>query len=164
VVITGLGAVSPLGASLEQYWDGLMQGRSGIRRITQFDASEMPCQIAGEVPDFNVELYMDRKEARRTARAAQFALAAAIQAVEDAGLPEQMPEPERSGVLYGTAVGGGDKFTEGITTLLTSGPAKVSPFMLPVGIANISAFLIAHRFQCLGPTNTISTACAPHPG
>ncbi|OGO38311.1 MAG: beta-ketoacyl-[acyl-carrier-protein] synthase II [Chloroflexi bacterium RBG_16_57_11] len=160
VVITGLGAITPLGASLEQYWDGLLQGRSGIRRITQFDASEMPCQIAGEVPDFNVELYMDRKEARRTARAAQFALAAAIQAVEDAGLPDQMPEPERSGVVYGTAVGGGDKISEGIATLVTSGPSKVSPFMLPVGIANISAFMIAHRFQCLGPNNTISTACA----
>jgi len=160
VVITGLGAITPLGASLEQFWDGLLAGRSGIRRITQFDAREMPCQIAGEVPDFNVELCMDRKEARRTARAAQFALAAAVQAVADAGLPDQMPEPERSGVVYGTAVGGGDKISEGIITLLKSGPAKVSPFMLPVGIANISAFLIAHRFQCLGPNITISTACA----
>jgi beta-ketoacyl-acyl-carrier-protein synthase II len=160
VVITGLGAITPLGASLEQYWDGLMAGRSGIRRITHFDASEIPCQIAGEVPDFNVEMYMDRKEARRTARAAQLALAAATQAVEDAGLPEGMPEPERSGVLYGTAVGGGDKIAEGIATLIKSGPGKVSPFSLPVSIANISAYVIAQRFQCLGPNSTISTACA----
>jgi 3-oxoacyl-[acyl-carrier-protein] synthase II len=160
VLITGLGAVTPLGASLKQFWGGLLEGRSGIRRISQFDASEVPCQIAGEVPDFNVELYLDRKEARRTARAAQFALAAAVQAVEDAGLPEQMPEPERSGVVFGTAVGGGDKISEGIATLIKSGPAKVSPFMLPVGIANISAFLIAQRFHCLGANITISTACA----
>jgi len=160
VVITGLGAISPLGASLEQYWDGLRQGNSGIRRITHFDASEMPCQIAGEVPDFNVEIYIDRKEARRTARASQLALAAATQAVVDSGLTEGMPEPERSGVVFGTAVGGGEKVSEGIVTLHKSGPAKVSPFMMPVGIPNISAFLIAHRFQCLGPNNTISTACA----
>jgi 3-oxoacyl-[acyl-carrier-protein] synthase II len=160
VVITGLGAISPLGASLEQYWAGLVQGHSGIRRITHFDASNLACQIAGEIPDFDVEKYMVRKEARRSARATQLALASAIQAVEDAGLPEQMPEPERAGVLFGTAVGGGDKISEGIATLLTSGPGKVSPFMLPVGIPNVSAFLIAQRFQCLGPNNTLSTACA----
>jgi 3-oxoacyl-[acyl-carrier-protein] synthase II len=160
VVITGLGAVTPLGSTLEQYWEGLCQGRSGVRRITHFDASNLACQIAGEIPDFDVEKYMDRKEARRSARATQFALAAAIQAVADAGLPERMPNPERSGVLYGTAVGGADKFTEGIITLIKSGPDKVSPFMLPVGLSNTPAFTIAHRFQCLGPNSTISTACA----
>ena len=160
VVITGLGAVTPLGATLEQYWDGLLQGRSGIRRITQFDASNMPCQIAGEIPDFNVELYMDRKEARRTARACQVALAAAIQAVKDAGLPESMPEPERAGVLFGTVLAGIDKVEEGAFTLRDFGPNKVSPFMIPTGIPNTPAFMIAHRFQCIGPNNTISTACA----
>jgi len=160
VVITGLGAISPLGASLEQYWDGLLQGRSGIRRITLFDPSNMPCQIAGEIPDFNVEAYMDRKEARRTARACQIALAATIQAVKDAGLPDTMPDPERTGVLFGTVLAGIDKFEDGVFALREYGPSKVSPFMIPTGIPNTPAFLIAHRFQCLGPNNTISTACA----
>ena len=160
VVITGLGAISPLGATLDQFWDGLQQGRSGVHRVTQFNVSHLPCQIAGEIPDFNVEVYMDRKEARRTARASQLGLGAAIQAVKDAGLPDQMPDPERAGVLFGTVVGGADKFEEGIISLRDFGPNKVSPFMLPTGIPNIPSFMIAHRFQCLGPNNTISTACA----
>jgi beta-ketoacyl-acyl-carrier-protein synthase II len=160
VVITGLGAISPLGSSLELYWDGLLNGRSGIRRITEFDASQLPCQIAGEIPDFKVEDYMDRKEARRTARACQIALAAAIQAVRDAGLPDKMPEPERAGVLYGTVVGGVDKLEDGAQMLREHGPAKVNPFMLPSGIPNIPAFMIALQFQCLGHNSTISTACA----
>ena len=92
VVITGLGAVTPLGSTLAQLWEGLLQGRSGIRRITQFDASSLPCQIAGEIPDFEPEKYLDRKEARRIPRSAQIALASAVQAVADAGLPEKMPQ------------------------------------------------------------------------
>lgn len=160
VVITGLGAVSPLGASLEQYWSGLTEGRSGIRRITAFDPSDLPCHIAGEIPDFNVEDYMDRKEARRTARACQIALGAAVQAVRDAGLPDKMPEPERSGVVFGSAVAGVDRLAEGVLTMHLQGPNKVSPFMLPTGIPNIPAFTIALQFQCLGANATISTACA----
>jgi 3-oxoacyl-[acyl-carrier-protein] synthase II len=160
VVITGLGAVTPLGSTLEQYWDGLLAGRSGIRRITQFDPSNLPCQIAGEIPDFNVESYMDRKEARRTARACQIAVAAAVQAVADAGLPETMPNPERAGVLYGSVIAGIDKFEDGVFLMREFGQNKISPFMIPTGIPNMPAFLIAHRFQCLGPNSTISTACA----
>jgi 3-oxoacyl-[acyl-carrier-protein] synthase II len=159
-VITGLGAISPLGSSVELYWDGLVNGRSGIRRITAFDPSNLPCQIGGEIPDFKVEDYMDRKEARRTARACQIALASAIQAVRDAGLPDKMPDGERAGVLYGTVVGGVDKLEEGVWTLKTQGPNRVSPFMLPYGIPNIPSFMIALQFQCLGPNSTISTACA----
>ena len=103
---------------------------------------------------------MDRKEARRTARACQIALASAIQAVKDAGLPDTMPEPERAGVLFGSVVAGADKLEEGVQTLRTPGHAKVNPFMLPTGIPNIPAFMIALQFQCLGHNNTISTACA----
>ncbi|MFM8319629.1 MAG: beta-ketoacyl-ACP synthase II [Chloroflexota bacterium] len=160
VVITGLGAVTPLGSTLEQYWDGLAEGRSGIRRITQFDPSELACQIAGDIPDFNVELYMDRKEARRTPRACQVALAAGTQAVKDAGLGEKMPVPERAGVLFGTVMGGVDKIIEGVETYNTSGLSKIGPFVLPTSIPNIPAFMLAQQFQCLGYTNTISTACA----
>ena len=160
VVVTGLGAITPLGSSVEQYWDGLMHGRSGIRRITQFDASDMPCQIAGEIPDFNPEEYLERKEIRRTPRSGQVALASTMQAVKDAGLPDTMPEPERSGVYYGTVLGGIDRLDEAIHVLRSQGYGRVNPFMLPSGIPNLSAFLIALKFQCLGPNSTISTACA----
>jgi len=160
VVITGLGAVSVLGSSVEKLWDGLIQGRSGIRRITQFDASEMPCQIAGEIPDFEVGEYMDRKEARRIPRSGQIALASAVQAVADAGLPTTMPIPERSSVVFGTAIGGVDRVDEGIQTLRNQGYSRLNPFVLPSSIPNLAAFLIARQFQCLGPNSTVTTACA----
>jgi 3-oxoacyl-[acyl-carrier-protein] synthase II len=160
VVITGLGAITALGSSIEQFWQGLLTGRSGIRRITQFDASQMPCQIAGEIPDFEPEKYMDRKEVRRLSRSAQAGLAAAIQAVADANLPETMPNPERSGVVFGTAIGGLEKFDEGINALRTQGLDRVNPFIIPAGIPNLTSFLVSRQFQCLGPNSTVTTACA----
>jgi len=160
VVITGLGAITPLGSSISLLWDGLLKERSGIRRITQFDASGLPCQIAGEIPDFDPELYIERKETRRLPRCGQIALAAAIQAVADAGLPDTMPDPERSCVVFGTAIGGLDRVDEGIQVLRTQGIGKINPFILPSGIPNLAAFLIARQFQCLGPNSTIATACA----
>jgi beta-ketoacyl-acyl-carrier-protein synthase II len=160
VVITGLGAITPLGSSVKLLWDGLLAGRSGVRRITQFDASSLPCQIAGEIPDFDVEQYMDRKEARRVPRSGQIALASAIQAVRDAGLPDMMTDPERSSVVFGTAIGGLDRTDEGIQTLRSGGYAKLNPFTIPAGIPNLSAFLISKQFQCLGPNCTVVTACA----
>jgi 3-oxoacyl-[acyl-carrier-protein] synthase II len=160
VVITGMGAVTPLGSSVDLYWNSLISGRSGIRKISHFDASELPCQIAGEIPDFESDKYLERREARRIPRAAQIALAATIQAVNDAGLPETMPDMERCGVIYGTAFGGIDLLIDGLYVLDTQGLAKVSPFALPFGITNLTAFLIAKRYQCLGPNATIVTACA----
>lgn len=160
VVVTGIGAISPLGLNVNSLWEGLKEGRSGIRRITRFDASQMPCQIAGEVEGFEPENYMDRKEARHLPRSAQFAVAAALEAVADAGLPETMPEPERSGVVMGTAIGGIDSIDEGIQALREKGLRRLNPFTLPAGIPNLSAFVVAHRFQCLGPNSTITTACA----
>jgi 3-oxoacyl-[acyl-carrier-protein] synthase II len=160
VVITGLGAITVLGSSIPLFWDGLLHGRSGIRKITQFDASNLPCQIAGEIPDFDPEQFIDKKESRRLARSAQASLGAAIQAVADAGLPETMPEPERSGVVFGTAIGGLDRFEEGITLMRIHGSDRLNPFILPSGIPNLSAFLISRHFQCLGANATIATACA----
>lgn len=160
VVITGLGGITVLGSSVDMFWENLLKGQSGIRRITQFNTSGFPCQIAGEIPDFEPEKYLDRKEARRIPRSAQIALAAAIQAVEDAGLPQKMPVPERAGVVFGTAIGGVDKVDEGIQVLRTQGIDRVNPFILPAGIPNIPAFVISRQFQCLGPNCTITTACA----
>ncbi len=160
VVVTGLGAVTALGSSVAQLWEGLLAGRSGIRRITMFDASELPCQIAGEIPDFDAEQYIDRKEARRLPRSALIALASATQAVQDAGLPEVLPDPERAGVVYGTAVGGIDNLIDGLEVWREKGLNRVNPFTLPSGIANLAGFLIAKQFQCLGANSTIVTACA----
>jgi len=160
VVITGIGAITPLGSSVELFWNNLINGVSGVRKITQFDASGFPCRIAGEIPDFIPEDYLDRKEARRLPRSAQIALSSAIQAVCDAGLPDTMPDKERSGVVYGTALGGLDQLDEGVSMLRSQGLNKVNPFTLPFGIPNLSAFLIAKQFQCLGPNSTIVTACA----
>jgi len=160
VVITGLGAVTALGSSVDLLWDGLINGRSGIRRITQFDPSGLPCQIAGEIPDFDPDQYIDRKEARRLPRSTQIALASAMQAVADAGLPETMPEPERAGVVFGTAMGGTDNLIDGLQIFWEKGYQRVNPFVLPSGIPNLSGFAISKQFQCLGPNSTIVTACA----
>lgn len=160
VVVTGLGAVSALGSSVEKLWDGLVNGRSGIRKITMFDASDLPCQIAGEIPDFNPKDFMPLKEARRLARSTQIGLASAVQAVADAGFNESMPEPERAGVVFGTAMGGLERLVDGIDIYHKRGLERVNPFVLPSGIPNISSFLISQRFQCLGPNTTIVTACA----
>lgn len=160
VVITGIGAITPLGSSVELFWNGLVNGVSGVRKITQFDSSWLPCQIAGEIPDFVPEEYLDRKEARRLPRSAQIALASATQAVHDAGLPDVMPEKERSAVVFGTALGGIDQLDEGILVLRSQGFDRVNPFAIPFGIPNLSSFIIAKQFQCLGPNSTIVTACA----
>lgn len=160
VVVTGMGAITPLGSSVDLYWKGLINGKSGIRKITRFDASNLPCQIAGEIPDFNPDLFMERKESRRIPRSAQIGLASAIQAVNDASLSDSAPDRERFAVVFGTALGGIDQFDAGITTLRTQGINKVNPFIIPFGIPNLTSFLIAKRYQCLGPNSTIVTACA----
>ena len=160
VVITGLGAITPLGISLDGIWNSLLEGRSGVRKITQFDASGLPCQIAGEIPDFNPTDYLDKKEARRFARSAQIALAAAMIAVEDAGLPATMPEPERSAVYFGTGIGGLDVFEDSNKVFHAKGYSRVNPFAIPGTLPNMAAFVIGRQFQCLGPNFTITTACA----
>lgn len=160
VVISGLGAITPLGSTISGIWNNLLAGRSGIRKITQFDASDLPCQIAGEIPDFDPTDYIDKKEARRLARSAQIALAAAKIAMEDAGLPATMPEPERAAVYFGTGVGGLDVLEDSINVFHARGYSRVNPFSLPGMLPNMPAYAIGHQFQCLGPNFTITTACA----
>lgn len=159
-VITGLGAVTCLGDSIGSYWENLLAGRSGVRKITQFDASGLPCQIAGEIPDFDPTKYIDKKEARRLARSSQIALAAAMNAVEDSGLPDTMPEPERAAIYFGTGIGGLDVYEDNTHVYRTKGYSRVNPFSLPGTIPNMPAFAIGRQFQCLGPNFTITTACA----
>src|SRR5512140_758264 len=130
VVITGLGAVSPLGLTVDELWSGLLAGRSGIAPITQFDASHMPCQIAGEVKGFDPKNYIDGREARRMARCAQFAVAATQQALKDAGLPDRFAEPDRAGVLLGNGIGGIEKIDEMLNVQRQRGYDKINPFLL----------------------------------
>ncbi|MCA9963162.1 MAG: hypothetical protein KC423_02920, partial [Anaerolineales bacterium] len=130
VVVTGMGMISPLGHSVQASWDSLINGRSGIGPITQFDSSDLPVHIAGEVKDFSPGDYMDFKEARRISRSSQFAIAAARMALADAGLPEPLPHGERAGVLVGTGAGGFDYADENLVKLRTKGFSRVSPFAM----------------------------------
>jgi len=128
VVITGLGAITPLGLTVKEFWDGLISGRSGITRITQFDPNNLPCQVAGEIKGFEAKNYMDVKESRRISRSSQLAIAASREALADAGLNGGLPDPERTAVIYGTAIGGLEKFDEGTQVFRKQGYARVSPF------------------------------------
>jgi 3-oxoacyl-[acyl-carrier-protein] synthase II len=160
VVVTGMGTINPLGNTLKAYWDGLIAGKSGIGRITHFDVSDMPCQIGGEVKNFDPLEYMDRKDARRSPRVTQMILAATSQAVSDAGLPYKMADPERAGVMVGTGVGGLDRIMEAYNVLKNDGFTRLNPFHLPSAIPNMPASQIAIDRQCYGPNSTVTTACA----
>ena len=160
VAITGLGVITALGSQIQEFWDHLLAGDSGIRRITQFDPTGMPCQIAGEIPAFDATEFVPAKEARRMSRVAQVALGAAHRAIADSGLPSPFPAPERVGVSFGTAIGGLERVEEGIRVMRTQGLGKVSPFTIPSGIPNIPAYYISNIFGAVGPSLTITTACA----
>ena len=170
IVITGLGAISPLGLTAAEFWAGLLAGRSGISRITQFDASNLPCQIAGEVKNFDPKQYMDFKEARRMSRCSQMAIATAREALTDAGfaltgfgtssVAAESADPERVAVVFGTAIGGLEKADEGITALRAGGYSKINPFAVPGSVPNMPAHHISQVYHTLGPLNTIVTACA----
>ncbi|MCC6188314.1 MAG: beta-ketoacyl-ACP synthase II [Anaerolineales bacterium] len=165
VVITGLGAISPLGLTLPEFWEGLLNGRSGITRITQFDASGLPCQVAGEIKDFDPKQFIDFKEARRMSRCSQLAIATTREALADSGLANgngtaRFADPERVGIVFGTAIGGLEKADEGITALRTHGYSKINPFSVPAAVPNMPAHHISHTYQTWGPLTTIVTACA----
>jgi 3-oxoacyl-[acyl-carrier-protein] synthase II len=160
VVITGIGVITPLGSDLNAFWDALINGHSGVRRITQFDASDLPSQIAGEVIDFKPEDYMPLKEARRISRASQFGVAAAHRAVSDSGLEIPLENPERVGVYFGTGIGGFERAIDGINELEKKGLSRLNPFYLPSAIPNMPAFHVTQAFGASGPNSTITTACA----
>lgn len=160
VVITGMGALSPLGNSAAESWRSAAGGVSGITRITQFDASDYPCQIAGEVKDFNPKQYMDFKEARRMSRASQLAVAAAIEALETAGFGNGLPDKERTGVVIGTGMGGFEKASESMDTLRERGIGKVSPFSLSASLPNMPSHHVSLLAGTLGPISTVVAACA----
>jgi 3-oxoacyl-[acyl-carrier-protein] synthase II len=157
-----MGAITALGHSVEDTWQNLVAGRSGVAAITRFDAGHLAVRFASEVNGFNPEQYLPRKEVRRMARCSHFATAAAMQAVEDAGLAYPFPDTlaERSGVLLGTGMGGFDKVEEGIKTHLERGLNKVNPFSLPASLPNLSTFQVCIKLNAQGYSNTTATACA----
>jgi 3-oxoacyl-[acyl-carrier-protein] synthase II len=161
VVVTGMGAITPLGLNVGDTWQALIEGRSGIGRITQFDASAYPTQIAGEVKGFDPGDYMDAREAKRIARFSQFAVAGAKMALEDAGLTVDAGNAEDVGVVMGTAVGGGLTEAEAAhLILLNKGPRRVPPLFVPSMIPNAAAHHVACAFGILGYSSTVIGACA----
>jgi 3-oxoacyl-[acyl-carrier-protein] synthase II len=160
VVITGMGAVTPLGTGLELFWDGLLRGRSGIRRITSLDAEKFSARIAGEVPDFNPEQYLDKKEVRRMARFTQLGMAASQMAVKDADLDLDALEKHRCGVILGCGVGGIDATEDTCRIFEEKGPGRISPFFVPMMICNMVSGQIAIRYGFKGVNYTVVTACA----
>lgn len=159
VVITGLGLVSPIGVGAEAFHQAQLQGRSGIRRITRFDPSPLPVQIAGEV-DVDLEAFIDRREQRRLDRFVQLALVAAELALKDAGLEVDRLDPTRVGTLVGSGIGGMETWEAQSRVFLEKGPNRISPFFIPMMIANMASAHIAMRYGFMGPSSTVVTACA----
>ncbi|NES99866.1 MAG: beta-ketoacyl-ACP synthase II [Sphaerospermopsis sp. SIO1G2] len=160
VVVTGIGAITPLGNTHSKYWEALLEGRNGIDFITAFDTSNHNCRIAGEVKNFDPHDYMEKKEAKRTDRFAQFAVAAAKQAIADAKLVINDLNAEQVGVMIGSGVGGIKVLEDQQTIYLNKGPDRCSPFMIPMMIANMAAGLTAIHTGAKGPNSCPVTACA----
>lgn len=160
VVVTGLGVVSPVGIGTDTFWNSLMEGRSGVRRITTFDPSALDTQIAAEVPDFDPTDFMDRKEARRNDRFVQFGYAASRLALDDAQLAITPQNAARVGVLIGSGIGGAITWEEQYTILQTRGPSRVSPFFIPMIILNMASGVTSILTGAKGPNTCVSTACA----
>ncbi len=160
VVVTGLGAVTPLGLSVATYWEGLLAGRSGIGPITLFDASRHKCRIAGEVRDFDPTAYVGAKEAKRMDRFVQFAVAASLQALQDADFQISEGNAAEIGVLIGTGIGGLKVLEDQHDILREKGPDRCSPFMIPMMIANMAAGVTAIQVGAKGPNCCTVTACA----
>jgi 3-oxoacyl-[acyl-carrier-protein] synthase II len=160
VVITGLGAITPLGIDIDAIWEQLCRGVSGIETITRFDTSGFPVQIAGEARGFVPEQYLDKREIRRTDRFVQFALAAAQEALQDAGFTINDSNADRVGVYIGTAFGGLESLEAVHVQLLEKGPNRVSPLFPAIVLGNLAAGQVSMRFGACGPNNSSVTACA----
>ncbi len=160
VVITGLGIVSPIGNDRDEVWDSVTAGRCGIGPITRYDPAEQKVKLAGEVKNFDLERYVERRESRRMDRYAQFAMAAAVQAMEDSGL-EKLDEPHtRWGVLMSSGIGGISSVEENKVRGMEKGYDRVNPFFIPMTISNMAAGQIAIRYQLRGMCACVVTACA----
>jgi 3-oxoacyl-[acyl-carrier-protein] synthase II len=160
VVVTGLGAVTPVGIGKDSYWNSIVNGISGVGRLTNFDPSEFSCKIAAEVKGFQPESYMAKKDVRRMDRFAQFAVAASRLALEDANFAITQENAERVGVLIGSGIGGIGTYEEQAMNLFNRGPSRVSPFVIPMMIVNMAAGQVAINLGAKGPNSATVTACA----
>ena len=160
VVVTGVGVVSSLGNGIDDFWNSLKAGKSGITGVTRFEAGDIASQVASEVTDFNAEDFMDPKEVRRNDRYTHLALAASRFALADSNLSKDALVPDRTGVLVGSGIGGMETIEKQMTTLIERGPRRVSPFMIPSLIANIAGGVIAIDLGAQGPNFSVVSACA----
>jgi beta-ketoacyl-acyl-carrier-protein synthase II len=160
VVATGAGIISPIGCTLEAFWGSLENGRSGIRRLDYFDTTDFSSKVAGMVKDFNPDDYFPPKETKRLHKFSQFALAASKLALAHAGLDSGNTDGNRFGVLIGSGVGGMTSTEEQVVVLNEKGPRRISPFFIPMLIANMASGIVAMTFGLKGPNSAVSTACA----
>lgn len=162
VVITGLGALTPLGLTVDSFWDGMMKGESGAAPITHFDTEQFDTKFACELKGFEATDHLDRKVARRLDRFAQYALVVAQQAVEDAGLDGELPQAvkDRIGVIFGSGIGGLQTFQDQTSAYLENGPRRISPFFIPMMIPDIASGHISMQYGFRGPNYCIVSACA----
>jgi 3-oxoacyl-[acyl-carrier-protein] synthase II len=160
VVVTGIGCVSAVGVGREENWARILDGRGGVTAITRFDAATFPVRIAAQVEGFDPTRYLEPKEARRADRYIQFAIATAREAVEQAGLTIDAGNAERVGVIIGSAMGGVETFEDGIHTLTTRGPGRVSPFFIPMMLADMATGIVSIQLGAKGPNLATVSACA----
>jgi 3-oxoacyl-[acyl-carrier-protein] synthase II len=160
VVVTGLGLITPLGIGVESTWRNLINGKPGIGKITRFDASAFPTQIAGEVKNFNPEDFIETKDIKKMDRFIHFAVAAATMALEDSGLKIADNNAERVGVIVGSGIGGLSAIENYHSVYLEKGPRRITPFFIPMLVINLASGQISIRFGAKGPNSAVSTACA----
>ncbi|MTI47694.1 beta-ketoacyl-ACP synthase II [Sporosalibacterium faouarense] len=160
VVVTGIGIISPVGIGKDNFWSSIKEGKSGIGPITRFDTEGFPTKVAGEVKDFNVTDYIDKKEAKRMDRFTHYAVAASKLAVEDSKLDLENINNDKFGVILGSGIGGLETFEEQHEKLLNKGPRRVSPFFIPMMIGNMAAGQVSIMLGAKGANETIVTACA----
>jgi 3-oxoacyl-[acyl-carrier-protein] synthase II len=160
VVVTGLGIMSPLGIGIEENWQAIMQGKSGVGPITRFDTTDFPSKIAGEVKNFDPLNYVDKKDVKKMDAFIHYAIAAGTMAIKDSGLKIDESNADRVGVLVGSGLGGLETIERYHTILLKKGPKKISPFFVPMLIVNLAPGQISIYFGCRGPNSSVVTACA----
>ncbi len=160
IVITGIGLVTPYGIGKEIFWEGLTSGRSAIGYLSNIDTKDLPVKIGGEVKDFDPEVYLGKKEARKMDRFTQFAVIAGMEAIKDAKIDSDRIDKERVGVIVGSGIGGIHILEQQHSLLLEKGPARISPFFIPMLIANMASAYISIMFGFTGITFSVNTACA----